>query len=199
MPTISGYPAVFNSLSERLGGGPYPFHERITPGAFTGTLANKDNVVALFNHDNNILLGRTSAGTLRLQQDKRGLFAQVDVPDTATVRDLVLEPIRRGDLNAWSFGFTINEGGQRWLQVDGEDIRELTSLTLYDVSPVVRPAYPGTLGIDLRGHKDARPNTALARYLPLHRERITTPAQLDRFILGRQQKFFVSIGGTHAH
>jgi uncharacterized protein len=69
-----------------------------------------------------------------------GLFAEIDAPDTAAVRDLVLEPIRRGDLNAWSFGFTVAEGSARWVQVNGEDIRELTAVKLFDCSVVVQPA-----------------------------------------------------------
>src|SRR3989442_13915086 len=98
------------------------------PGAFSRTVGAKADVRALRNHDPNVLLGRTASGTLKLHEDSRGLYAEFTPPDTAMVRDMVLAPIERGDLSAWSFGFTLGEGGQRWRQENGMDVRELTSL-----------------------------------------------------------------------
>jgi HK97 family phage prohead protease len=66
---ISGYSAVFDRLSEDLGG----FREKIKPGAFKNALAGSD-VRALFNHDSNYILGRESAGTLQLHEDSKGLY-----------------------------------------------------------------------------------------------------------------------------
>src|SRR6476660_7289253 len=78
--TISGYAAVFNSETT-IGGGFFGFREIIAPGAFTEAIP-RDDVRALFNHDPNMLLGRTVSGTLTLSQDKRGLKYSVDLPDT---------------------------------------------------------------------------------------------------------------------
>lgn len=58
--TVTGYAAVFNSMSEEMWG----FRERIEPTAFDN--ADISDVRALFNHDPNMLLARSSSGTLQL-------------------------------------------------------------------------------------------------------------------------------------
>jgi len=137
---IRGHAAVFGQLSEDLGG----FREQIAPGAFADAIAG-DDVRALFNHDPNFILGRNRAKTLRMKEDTRGLAIEIDAPDTQTIRDLVLAPIERGDVTQMSFGFSVRPNGQDWAKDDeGRVIRTLKSLRLFDVSPVVFPAYPQT-------------------------------------------------------
>jgi HK97 family phage prohead protease len=134
---IAGHAAKFDSLSEDLGG----FRERIAPGAFAKSIQSSD-IRALWNHDANIVLGRNKAGTLRLSEDSAGLAFEVDAPDTQLVRDMVMAPIARGDVNQCSFGFyTVDD---KWAKVDGEWIRTLLECDLLDVSPVTYPAYPST-------------------------------------------------------
>lgn len=137
-PQIRGYAAVFNSLSEDLGG----FREVIRPGAFARGLARAD-VRALINHDRNLILGRNTAGTLRLLEDSRGLQIGVDPPDTSYARDL-LESIRRGDISGMSFRFYVAEGGDDWRSEPSGVIRELRDVDIDDVSVVTYPAYPDT-------------------------------------------------------
>jgi HK97 family phage prohead protease len=137
--TVTGYPAVFNSLSLDLGG----FKERIAPGAFSRTIEEQD-VRALFNHDSNFILGRTSAQTLRLAEDDHGLRMDLDLPDTQIARDLAVS-MRRGDITGGSFGFNLHTDGDSWQESDDEGaIRTLNSVRLFDVGPVVYPAYPDT-------------------------------------------------------
>lgn len=138
LPKIEGYAAVFNKDSEDMG-----FIERIIPGAFKNAL-EKSDVRALFNHDPNIILGRTSSGTLELREDKHGLFMSVTPPDTQLVRDMVMTPIERGDVTQQSFGFTIKS--DEWTNLDKDTpIRTITEVReLFDVSAVVYPAYPDT-------------------------------------------------------
>ncbi len=134
---IGGHAAKFDSLSEDLGG----FRERIAPGAFANTIKTGD-IRALFNHDSNIVLGRNKSGTLRLSEDSAGLAFEVDAPQTQLVRDMVLAPIERGDVSQCSFGFvTLND---KWANMDGEWVRTLLEVDLFDVSPVTYPAYPST-------------------------------------------------------
>ena len=135
---IVGYAAVFNSLSENLGG----FREKIKPGAFRNALKISDTR-ALFNHDRNFVLGRQSAGTLNLKEDKTGLHIEIDPPDTSFARDLMVS-IGRGDITQQSFGFTVKK--DEWKDLDGDEpLRTLTEVgELFDVSPVTFPAYPDT-------------------------------------------------------
>lgn len=139
-PHIVGHAAVFNSLSLDLGG----FKEQIFPGAFAEAI-QRDDVRGLFNHDSNWILGRNLAKTLTLTEDARGLAIDIIAPETQLIRDLVLEPIRRGDISQMSFGFSVRPGGQDWAQDDGGNIvRTLKNVRLFDVSPVTFPAYPQT-------------------------------------------------------
>lgn len=140
-PLIRGHAAVFGQLSEDLGG----FREQIAPGAFASAVGGDDDVRALFNHDPNYILGRNRSKTLRLQEDSRGLAIEIDAPETDTIRDLVLAPIKRGDVSQMSFGFSVRPNGQDWAKDDeGRVVRTLKSLRTFDVSPVVFPAYPQT-------------------------------------------------------
>lgn len=138
-PLIRGHAAVFDSLSENLGG----FREVIAPGAFDDVLG--DDVRALFNHDPNAILGRSTAGTLRIGVDSTGLTYEIDPPDTQSARDLLVS-MERGDVRESSFGFRIARGGDTWDEnEDGVLIRTITKVArLYDVSPVTFPAYPDT-------------------------------------------------------
>lgn len=144
---IVGHAAMFNQETEIAG----MFREMIAPGAFTRSIKEGDDVRALFNHDPNFVLGRTKSGTLKLKEDKQGLWMEVTPPDTQLVRDLVIEPIRRGDISQQSFGFEAR--GEEWQRgEDGEmDLRILTDAKLWDVSAVTYPAYDGT-DVAVRSH-----------------------------------------------
>ena len=132
--TIRGYAAIYNSDSEWMGG----FYEQIAPGAFDSVLDN--DVRAYFNHDENLLLGRVSSGTLRISTDKRGLYYEVDLPNTTYANDLV-ELMKRGDVNQSSFAFLIEK--DRWEERSGKTYRIIEKVSrLLDVSPVAQPAYP---------------------------------------------------------
>jgi len=136
-PTIVGHAAVFNSMSEELGG----FREIIEPGAFDSVLT--DDVRALFNHDANYVLGRTKSNTLSLSVDELGLRYDITPPNTTYANDLI-ENLSLGNISQSSFGFTVDE--DRWEEnPDGTYVRYIMRIKrLYDVSPVTFPAYPET-------------------------------------------------------
>lgn len=140
--TVTGYAALFNSPSEQM----WNFREQIAAGAFDAT--DMSDVRALFNHDPNMLLARTSSGTLSLEVDSRGLKYSFELPDTQAGRDLG-ELLRRGDVSQSSFGFTIAEDEWQEKRNDAGEVEETTRVIkkvsrLYDVSPVTYPAYPDT-------------------------------------------------------
>ena len=150
--TITGHAAVFNKLSSDLGG----FREIIAPNAFESVLS--DDVRALINHDPNLLLARTTSGTLNLEQTNEGLQYSFDVPDTTYGRDLIIS-MERGDISQSSFAFTIEEDS--WETTEDGEIRTINKVKqLYDVSPVTYPAYPSADDL-----------TLAKRSLALHKEK----------------------------
>ena len=154
---LMGYAAVFGQLSEDLGG----FREQVAPGAFAATVA-EDDIRALWNHEPGEILGRNKAGTLALAEDQQGLAIEIDPPDTQRGRDAMVS-IGRGDVSQMSFGFqTVTDD---WNYREGEIIRTLVKVRLFDVSPVTFPAYPQT-DISIR----AIDPVALARAASMRRD-----------------------------
>jgi HK97 family phage prohead protease len=132
---LVGYAATFGTPAEIDG----RFTETIARGAFADTLGKRDDVLALVDHDASKLLGRTASGTLRLNEDARGLAFEVDVPPTTLGND-VLAMAERGDLGGMSFGFRTL--ADHWTD---QRTRELRSVQLVEVSVVhAFPAYSGT-------------------------------------------------------
>lgn len=133
-----GYAIMWNRLSQNLGG----FVERVGPDATNKSLADGVDVLARYNHDGNLLLGRTSSGTLRLEADGTGLGYEVDLPDTTAGRDIAVL-MERGDVRHSSFAMRVMEDD--WsLTEQGFPLRTITDLHLVDVAPVNSPAYLDT-------------------------------------------------------
>lgn len=141
-PKISGHAAMFGVRSGNLGSEEYPWYETIRKGAFSNTLKNED-IRALWQHDPTWVLGRNKRETLRLWEDESGLAFECFPPDTQLVRDLVLTPIQRGDVDQMSFAFDVVRQSLR-MGENQPTIRELLEVRLYEVSPVTFPAYPAT-------------------------------------------------------
>ena len=139
--TLTGHAAVFDKWSRDM----YGFREKVAKGAFARTLKDKDtDVRAYWNHDGNFILGRESNGTLRLWEDEIGLACEIDAPNTPTIRDLVIEPIRRGDVDEMSFAFMSKEDSWRHGEGNELDERTLIDVDLFDASPVSEGMYPDT-------------------------------------------------------
>ena len=105
-------------------------------------LSSGGGVLALFNHSNDHVLGRSTIGTLRLSSDDQGLAVEIDPPDTQPGRDLSVL-VSRGDITGMSFAFTVEPQGEAYHKdADGMTIRTVSKVdTLYDVSIVSVPAY----------------------------------------------------------
>ena len=134
---FTGYAAVFNSDSE-----PLPFIERIMPGAFKRSLKARNEVKLFKNHNMDEVLASTRSKTLRLSEDSKGLLAEATLPDTTAGRDLAVL-MKRGDVHAMSFGFSVPARGDSWS--DDGMTRQLKEIRLHEVSIVTGfPAYEAT-------------------------------------------------------
>ena len=137
MKRIAGYGALFNVETYAVGN----FSEKIAKGAFQKSIKH-DDVRCLFNHDQNLVLGRVKSKTLTLQEDDKGLRYKVEPPETQWAKDLLVS-IKRGDVSQNSFGFEIvKETWER--RSNGMNVRVLEEVKLFDVSPVTFPAYSET-------------------------------------------------------
>jgi HK97 family phage prohead protease len=135
--TFKGYAAVFDSDSE-----PLPFIERIQRGAFARTLKSRNNIRMYVNHNDSQLLASTRSGTLRLQEDSKGLLADADLPMTTDGRNMSIL-LEQRIVDSMSFGFSVPRGGDTW-SADGSR-RTLTEVRLHEISVVTgQPAYAAT-------------------------------------------------------
>lgn len=142
-PKLVGYAAVWYDGTP---GTEYELYrdvtERVQMGAFAKHVAENADVVGLFNHAADAVLGRRSAGTLRLNEDSVGLRYEIDLGDTVAGSD-VAKMVERGDVTGSSFGFLPR--GVKWQRNDdGTEVRILTDVELFDLGPVTFPAYTAT-------------------------------------------------------
>jgi hypothetical protein len=163
--TLRGHAAVFETRARIRNG-----WEDVDRHAFDAVLAARDtDVRALINHQPSMLLGRQSAGTLRLSVDSQGLPFEVDLPNTSYANDLRVL-VERGDLDGASFGFV--PGDDRFTRSsDGRTLRTHTSVkALLDVSAVTYPAYDGA-DVALRHYELSSPDGRSQLILARHRAR----------------------------
>ena len=141
---IEGYFAVFNDIYKVWDGAT----ESIAPGAFDESVHG--DVRALYNHNDDLILGRTSAGTLELREDEHGLWGKVKLNRNDTDAMNAYERIKRGDITGCSFGFNI-ESEETEYREDGSVHWTITKVNpLYEISPCVFPAYEAT-NVSARG------------------------------------------------
>lgn len=138
-PRLVGYAALFDVETNLAG----VFREKIARGAFVEAIGKSD-IHALFNHDDNIVLGRMKSGTLSVAEDEKGLKVSIIPPDTQDARDLLVK-MKRGDIDQMSFQFTMAGGKQSWDDSIEPPLRTIEKVgELYDVSVVTRGQYPDT-------------------------------------------------------
>lgn len=152
---IKGYAIVWNRPSERLGW----FIEQIAPTAIERTFAEKVDLRALIDHDPSLIIGRQSAGTLRVAKDNHGLRVEIDPPNGPRGQDIV-ESVRRRDVNGMSFAFQPLD--VTWNEKVDPPVRTVTDMLVREVSVVSFPAYPQT-SAEMRS-KDAAARQSWQQY-----------------------------------
>jgi HK97 family phage prohead protease len=143
---FTGHAAIFESPTW-IGPPKWGFQEVIARGAFAKTI-NESDVRFLINHDPNLILARTTAGTMTLTEDKIGLAVDADLAQTSYGQDLAVS-LERGDMSQMSFGFRVVR--EEWEELETEpgvviERRTLQEVELFDVSSVTYPAYEDTDG-----------------------------------------------------
>lgn len=134
---ISGYFAVFNSDYNIAPG----LSESIREGAFTSSMDR--DVRALINHDDTLVIGRTTAGTLELRQDDHGLWGDILINPKDTDATNAYARVERGDVSQCSFGFNILAEETDY-RSDGSIHWTITDIELFEVSICTFPAYEET-------------------------------------------------------
>lgn len=161
---IKGYAAVFDSLSEPIPmsdvalGGKGTFREKIEPGAFQKSLARGDNIRALYEHQDDLELGNTDTGTLRLREDGHGLYIELDLPGNAWAQR-IREDMKAGKVTQASFGFRVLSDEWEDSLTRGK-IRTLKRVYLSEVTITGNPAYPAT---KLEARTEARTTETMER------------------------------------
>lgn len=123
----------------------YAFIEVIAPGAFRD--AAKWDVRVLLNHDPNFILGRTAAGTAKIEERANGLYYEWDNDGAISYAADLARSIKRGDITQSSFAFAMGDFEERYYDEDGKKKVKRTILNfrqIYDVSPVTYPANQNT-------------------------------------------------------
>ena len=141
---IAGYFAGFNSNYEMFDGA----SESIAQGAFTNSLQN--DVRALINHDDTLVIGRTTAGTLAIREDDFGLWGDVIINPKDTDAMNIYARVQRGDVNQCSIGFFITSEETEFRE-DGSVHWTIKDVDLFEVSVCTFPAYTDT-SVQARKH-----------------------------------------------
>lgn len=124
------------------------FTEEIQRGALDE--ADTSDVRILFNHNQDLVIGRTKSGTAQIGFDEVGMWYRSSIPDSPTGQNL-MESLKRGDVDqsSWAFSIARDETGRsigdKWIIEEGKEHRIITRVaTVYDASPVTYPANPDT-------------------------------------------------------
>lgn len=143
--SLTGYATTWDTWYDVAGGAPYGWRETIVRGAATKSLAERDDVRFLINHDG-LALARSrglAMDTMTLTADDMGL--RFDVPEPDVTRNVfaaaLVSAIDRGDCDQCSFAFQAVR--QEW-NADYTE-RRITEVRLFDVSAVTYPANPATI------------------------------------------------------
>ena len=162
--TLEGYAAVFDSPT-RINSWEGEFDEQIARGAFNRTL-NARKPVVQFDHGQDARTGSVPIGAIDdIREDGKGLYVRARLFDNP-----VVEPIRQaiagGAIDGMSFRFRVND--DRWERRDGDvDLRTIREVELFELGPVVFPAYASTsVGVrSLLAHLDDSDRLHLVREL----------------------------------
>lgn len=167
---LEGYASVFDQpamIRDWLG----EYEETVAPGAFTKTLQERTPVLQ-FDHGTHPMIGSIPLGGIRkLEEDDHGLYVRARLSDNWLVQP-VRDAIHDGAITGMSFQFEVTR--DEWNK--DQSARTVREVKLYELGPVVFPAYPQTtVGVrsevkDLLACENARTDLARAICFPTNGE-----------------------------
>jgi HK97 family phage prohead protease len=149
---------AFNSVSHDLGG----FVEVIKPLAFSDSLSSAEPIKAIVEHNHDLLLGKTTSGTLELKETTAGLEVTIHLSESIQAHKDIYEQVKRGDLDSLSFGFNASE--ENWDHDVSPPTRFILKARLYEVTVCAVGAYPANK-IDARTLDIAMTNIKTIQHL----------------------------------
>jgi uncharacterized protein len=137
---IAGEAIVYERESEPIPWYGGEFREIVERGALDGVIERSGDIRASFNHNDSMILGRTSANTLELRMTDDGLSYEITPPKTSYASDLI-ESINRGDVRGSSIAFEVED--ESWNP--DYTIRRIKKFSrLHELGPVTTPAFTDT-------------------------------------------------------
>ena len=131
---IEGEFIVFNKRTQLWGN----VYEEIAPES----IGDLTDIRALYNHNQDIVLGTTGNKTVSFEKRETGLWGSIEVNEEDQDALNAHSRIKRGDVPGCSFGFIPTKEEHK---TEGEnEIFRVTEMQLFEVSPCVFPAYPQT-------------------------------------------------------
>ena len=141
--TLTGYAAVFDTWTHISSAREGTFDESIARGAFAESLSTRTPKLQ-FDHGQHPMVGSMPLGVIkRMVEDERGLFVEARLHDNWLIQP-VRDAIASGSIDGMSFRFSVPEGGDTWTRTSDGDKRTITRADVYEVGPVVFPAYQAT-------------------------------------------------------
>jgi hypothetical protein len=139
---LKGLAVPYNQLSDNPIPGMPKVKERILPGAFKRSIESGKDIMMLWNHELKYIFGRTTKGTLSLNEGVDGIHFDNEPPDSGWAKDLI-PSIKRGDYTNMSFSFKDDVPPLMTLE-NGEYVRNVRQATLYEISLVPFAVYETT-------------------------------------------------------
>lgn len=139
--TLCGYAAVFNQPT-RISNWEGDFLEVVKPGAFAKATRANPRPRLQYDHGQNGL--PFAIGAIRsMREDSKGLYIEADLHDDWTTAP-VKSGIKSGAIGGMSFRFRPRENGDEWDYSTTPPTRSLTDVEVFELGPVLYPAYDGT-------------------------------------------------------
>lgn len=150
IPTLRGRAILYNTPSSDCGG----WVDVFKPGCFGDY--SKQDILALIDHNSNLIVGRTSNGRLRLEEDGEGIWSELDMSNTSYARDTI-QLIDDMTVKGMSFGCFILES--EWdLNTSPLPTQYVTKAELIEVTITGNPSYLETSIAVRHSLEEARKN-----------------------------------------